>query len=316
VDSYVVERLTGDAATNPSDAAITMLCNVRERRWDPDLLDLAGVAVGALPRIVRSGTVLGPIRPESAEDLGLAPDAVVVAGGHDQYCAAFGAGCRAAGDTIVSCGTAWVLLTMTTGPRFDYNAQLAPAEAVTPGLWGLLGSCSSVGAAVDWFRRAAARPELPFEELVAAAAAVEPSPDAPLFLPPGSEGDGAFLGLGLHHTFGHLCRAVLEGPALSLRALLDRMRAAGCEPTALKAVGGATRSMAWMQILSDAVGLPLEVAGTQDVAAYGAARLAAEATGLIPADAPWPAPATHIEPRPRHRGTYDTLYQRFQEAKR
>ncbi len=316
VDSYVVERLTGEAATNPSDAAIAMLCNVRERRWDPELLDLAGVAPDALPRIVPSGTVLGQIRRDAAEHLGLSPDTTIIAGGHDQYCAAFGAGCRAAGDTIVSCGTAWVLLTMTTEPRFDQNAQLAPAEAVTPGLWGLLGSCSSVGAAVDWFRRVtSAGAELSFEALEAAAAQVEPSPDGPLFLPPGSEGDGAFLGLGLHHTFGHLCRAALEGPALKLRALLGRMRSVGCAPASLKAVGGATRSMAWMQILSDAVGLPLEVAGTQDVAAYGAARLAGQATGLIPPDAPWPTPAARIKPRPKLRQTYDALYERFQKGR-
>ncbi|HUT37290.1 MAG TPA: FGGY family carbohydrate kinase [Planctomycetota bacterium] len=317
VDSYVVERLTGEAATNPSDAAIATLYNVRERRWDPGLLELAGVAAEALPRVVPSGTPLGPIRREAAEELGLSPDAIVVAGGHDQYCAAFGAGCRAAGDAVVSCGTAWVLLTMTTEARFDQKARLAPAEAVTPGLWGLLGSCSSVGAAVDWFRRAAsAGPELSFEALEAAAAAVKPSSDAPLFLPPGSGGGGAFVGLALHHTFGHLARAVLEGPALSVRALLDRMRAAGCAPATLRAVGGATRSRPWMQILSDAVGLPLEVAGTQDVAAYGAARLAGEATGIIPHDAPRPAPAAHVEPDPGVREAYDTLYERFRRRRR
>jgi len=316
VDSYVVERLTGEAATNPSDAAITMLYSVRERRWDPELLALGGIEEASLPRVVPSGTPLGPIRPEAAEDLGLSPGVTVVAGGHDQYCAAFGAGCRAAGDTIVSCGTAWVLLTMAAEPRFDHDAQLAPAEALTQGLWGLLGSCSSVGAAVDWFRHAAAAwPELPFEELEAAAASVKPSADAPIFLPPVSGGDGAFLGLALHHTFGHLCRAVLEGPALSLCALLDRMRAAGCVPAALRAVGGATRSNAWMRILCDAVGLPLDVAGTQDVAAYGAARLAGEATGLIPPDAPWPAPAAQVWPRPKLRQTYDTLYERFQRGR-
>lgn len=317
VDSYVVEKLTGEAVTNPSDAAITMLYNVRERRWDPELLGLAGVDAAALPRIVPSGTVLGPIRPEAAAELGLSPEAIVVAGGHDQYCAAFGAGCRAAGDTTVSCGTAWVLLAMAAEPRFDAAARLAPAEALPPGLWGLLGSCSGMGAAADWFRHAvASRPELSFEELEAAAASVEPSPDAPVFLAPGSGGEGAFLGLAMHHTFGHLCRAVLEGPALSLRALLSRMRAAGCAPAALKAVGGATRSHLWMQIVADASGLRLEVAGTQDVAAYGAARLAGEATGLIAPDAPWPRPAAHVEPRPRQRAIYDALYQRFQEARR
>ena len=318
VDSYVVERLVGEGACDPSDAAITMLYNVRERRWDAELLALAGIVEGTLPRVVASGTPLGRIRGEAAAELGISPEATIVAGGHDQYCAAFGAGCTRAGETIVSCGTAWVVLAMTSDPRFDREARLAPAEAVAGGLWGLLGSCSGVGAAVGWFRHAASGAEIPFETLEAAAAAVEPAADGIVFVPPASDRGGRLLGLRLHHGFGHVARAVLEGPALGARALLARMRKAGCEPSALRAVGGATRSRPWMQILSDATGLPLEIAGVQDVASYGAARLAGQSTGLIPPDAPWPAArapgagdGSRIEPRPEFREAYDALFERF-----
>jgi len=317
VDSYVVERLTGEAVTNPSDAAITMLYNVRARRWDDELLALGGASRRRLPRVAASGTAVGGISKQAAEELGVCPDAMVFAGGHDQYCAAFGAGCRKAGDTIVSCGTAWVLLTLTTEPRFPC-AGLAPAEAVAGGLWGLLGSCSSVGAATDWFRRfiAPRGREVQFSTLASAASEVEPSPDAPVaVLPVGGTG-GRLIGFGLHHTFKHLARAVLESSALSARVLLERMSVAGAFPALLKAVGGAVSSRLWMQILADAAGLPLEIAGFQDAAAFGAARLAGEAAGIIPHDAPWPRPAATIEPRAAHRETYDTLYERFKDATR
>ena len=313
VDSYVVERLAGERVSDPSDAAITVLYNVREGRWDDELLSLAGVSREALPRVVPSGTLVGTIRGEAAAELGVSPEAAVVAGGHDQYCAAFGAGCTKAGDTIVSCGTAWVVLAMATEARFDLAARLAPAQAVAGGLWGLLGSCSGVGAAVDWFRRATAPDggEIPFETLEARAAEVEPCADGVVFVPPAAGGRGRLVGFGLHDGFGHLARAMLEGAALSARALLERMRRAGCAPSTLKAVGGATRSRLWMQILSDATGLPLEIAGTQDVAAYGAARLAGQSAGIIAPDAPWPEPSVRIEPRPQFRGAYDQLFERF-----
>lgn len=313
VDSYFVERFTGERATNPSDAAITLLYNVRERRWDPELLTLAGIGPAMLPLVVPSGTPVGKIRKKVAEELGISPEATVVVGGHDQYCAAYGAACTRPGDTIVSCGTAWVLLTMAAAPRFDREARLAPAQAVRGDLWGLLGSCSSVGAAVDWFRWSATpeRGGLSFKRMEEAAAQVEPSADGMLYVPSGRGAGASLVGFALHHDFGHVARAVLEGPALSARGLLDRMRKAGCEPSALKAVGGAARSRFWMQVLADATGLPLDVPRIQEVASYGAARLAGEATGLIPGDAPWRGPAARLEPREQYREVYEKLYGRF-----
>ena len=320
VDSYVVERLTGRGVCDPSDAAITMLCDVRAGQWDDELMTIAGVASDMLPALRDSGTAVGAVLAAAAEEMGISPEAAVVAGGHDQYCAAYGAGCRAAGDTIVSCGTAWVVLTMTTEPRFHPAARLGPAKAVAAGLWGLLGSSPTGGASVDWFRRACvpAGDMLPFEKLEAAAAATEPSASAAVFVPPhgGAGREGRFLGLGMHHGFGDLARAVLEGAAMSARVLIGRMELAGAAPSVLRAVGGATRSRPWMQILSDATGLPLEVAGVQEAASFGAAMLAGRSAGLIAPEIGWPEPSYRVEPREALRGVYAELYRRYTEGSR
>ena len=315
IDSYVVERLTGEGVCDPSDAAITMLYNVREQRWDDELLAWAGVTREMLPRLAASGTAVGRIRREAAEELGVSPRATIFAGGHDQYCAAFGAGCRSAGDTVVSCGTAWVALTMTAKPRFDREAGLAPAQAVWGDLWGLLGSCSNVGAAVDWFRRWTSpdgKP-IPFETLERSAAAVEPSADGIVFLPPRSGSDGRLAGLGTQQGFGHLARAVLEGVAMSARGLLERMRAARAHPRALKAAGGGARSRRWMQILADVTALPVEIAGMQGTAALGAAVLAGRSAGILSPEAGKPQPSARLLPNAALTGTYDELYRRFRQ---
>jgi len=318
VNSYVMEHLSGQAVSNPSDAAITMLYSVSQEQWDDELLSLAGVTREMLPRVERSGTVVGTVLGKAAAELGISPEAVVVAGGHDQYCAAYGAACREVGDTIVSCGTAWVLLTMTAEPRFHPEVRLGPARAVSGELWGLLGSCPTAGASVDWFRRAAALGKEPiaFKALEKGAASAKPSAESPVFIPPagGEGGIVRFSGLGLHHGFGHMARAVLEGAAMSARALLVRMQAAGAAPAMLRAVGGATRSKPWMQMLSDVTGLPLEVAGVQEAAAFGVAMLAGRAAGLIPGDVTWPKASARVKPRAKLRPVYDQLFERFSEG--
>jgi len=103
---------------------------------------------------------------------------------------------------------------------------------------------------------------------------------------------------------------------MSARALIGRMEVAGAAPSVLRAVGGATRSRPWMQILSDATGLPLEVAGVQEAASFGAAMLAGRSTGLIAPAVGWPEPSYRVEPREALRGVYAELYRRYTEGSR
>ena len=207
---------------------------------------------------------------------------------------------------------------MTREPAFNGKVRLGPARALTGDLWGLLGSCPTAGACVDWLRRVTSPDGKPMEfgSLEKAAAAVEPSAGNPVFIPArgGDGGHVQLVGLGMHHKFGHVARAVLEGAAMSARELLLRMQAAGASPSMLRAVGGATRSRFWMQILSDVTGLPLEVAGVQEAAAFGAAMLAGKSTGVIAADVDWPQPSLRVEPRPELHAVYDELFRKFTEG--
>ena len=122
-------------------------------------------------------------------------------------------------------------------------------------------------------------------------------------------------GLAIRHGFSHLARAVMEGAAMSVCVLLARMVAAGAAPAVLKAVGGAARSELWMQILADATGLPVEIAGTQETAAFGAAMLAGQSAGVAPPDASWPELLARVRPRSELRRTYDRLLEKFRRQR-
>ena len=147
VDDYLVFRLTGQWATNPSNAAGMQLMEVSILAWSDELCALAGVDPSMLSLIRESGTVVGGLTDEAAAALALDEDTPVVVGGHDQACAALGLGVVDPGDLFLSAGTAWVLTVVTDSA--DVGA-LPPAlnlsPHVVPGLWTASQSLGGLGA--------------------------------------------------------------------------------------------------------------------------------------------------------------------------
>ncbi len=147
VDDYLMSRLTGRWATNPSNASGMQLMDVEARTWSPELCRVAGVDQGALSPIRESGTVAGALTGDAAAALGLEAGTPVVVGGHDQACAALGLGVVDSGDLFLSAGTAWVL-TLVTG-RADVAAlppDLNLSPHVVPGRWTASQNLGGLGA--------------------------------------------------------------------------------------------------------------------------------------------------------------------------
>jgi len=139
-------KLTGKPATDPTNAAISQLMDLDRRDWSDRMLALPHWSRERLPPIVPSGQPAGELTAEAAAELGIRRRAVVASGGHDQYCAALGAGVVAAGDCLLSCGTAWVTLAIT--PQLVHD----PARLVCPGVHTVPGSggCSSRSLRPAW----------------------------------------------------------------------------------------------------------------------------------------------------------------------
>ena len=147
VDDYLMSRLTGQWATNPSNASGMQLMDVGSRTWSPELCRIAGIEQEALSPIRESGTVAGALTGEAAAALGLEAGTPVVVGGHDQACAAVGLGVADPGDLFLSAGTAWVL---TLVARRAEVAALPPdlnlSPHVVPGRWTASQNLGGLGA--------------------------------------------------------------------------------------------------------------------------------------------------------------------------
>ena len=324
VNDFVLSRLTGRRVMDPSDAALTLLYDAERNQWDARLCETAGVRWGQLSPIEDSGEPVGALLPEVAAQLGLSADVLVVNGGHDQYCAALGAGVVTDGDVLLSCGTAWVLLAAADRLIRDPQHTFAPGRHVLPGMWGLLCSMPAAGASMEWLvRQVVSGPddEHPrYDLLDPNLQDPEPGAGGLLFLPllAGIEAAtmkaglwGTLTGLSLGHTRWDVAQALMEGVALELRWILERLRTVGYEPQVIQMVGGATRSRLWPQIVADVTGLRLGLPDVAEAAARGAAMLAGMGCGLYGREPPWPAEARRIEPRSGRRAAYDDLFARF-----
>ena len=290
---YVRYRLTGDMATEPSDASGTLLVDPARLEWSEPMLRAVDLPASLLPTIGESSVVLGRLTKEAAELTGLRPETPVVGGGADNACGAAGVGVIAPNDAVASWGTSGTVLLPTAEPLVDPRLRAHTFCHVLPQTWYVIGVVLSAGGAFAWFMDQAAR-ELSrderIERLNEEAASVAPGAEGVTFLPylqgdrtPHRDADarGAFLGLSLAHGRAHMTRAVLEGVCFALRDSLTILQELGLRPTSLLLTGGGARSAFLRKLQADIFGLPVCTVNREEGPAYGAALLAAVGVGAF-----------------------------------
>ena len=330
---YIRHRLTGEYATEVSDAAGTVLLNVEERRWSAELLAALGIPPEWLPRCYESPEVTGVLSASAAEATGLRPGLPVVGGGGDNAAAAVGSGIVEEGIISASVGTSGVIFAHTDEMKRDPQARLHSFCHAVPGKWHVMGVMLSAGGSLRWLRDTVAGSERevgrltgvdPYEVMIAEAAQVAPGCEGLLFLPyltgertphPDPNARGAFVGLTLRHGKGALVRAVLEGVAFGLRDSLELLRELGLPIRQVRALGGGARSAIWRQIMADIFGVELVTINVTDGAAYGAALLAGVGTGVYgsvyEAAERTVCVVERTEPDAARVATYDGLYAEY-----
>ncbi len=288
VPDYVSMKMTGITAVDFSNAGINQTGNVREEIYDQDLLRFAGIREEQLPTLVHSGDVIGHLTAEAAEELGLSQKTVLVAGAHDQYAVALGAGANKAGDILIGSGTCWVVTAI--GKEADFDSGLAQSVAAVPGLWGSLLSLSTGGVCLEWLRNNLAKADndtlIDFRTLDAEAARTTAAEDGLFFFPfAGTYGDqqfftkATFTGLDLSHNRYHLAKAIMEGVAFQAAWMMESFKTKPGKD-GLTLAGGASKSAVWSQIVANVTGLPVRIPKLADLACVGAAILAGVGCGL------------------------------------
>lgn len=285
---YLRFQLTGESATDVSDASGTALFDVVNRRWAWDLVDALGIPRSFLPRSFESHEVTGQISAKAAEITGLAAGTPVVAGGGDQAASAVGNGIVEPG--IVSCtlGTSGVVFAHMQEPKYDPAGRVHTFCHAVAGAWHVMGVTQGAGLSLQWFRNQLA-PAMTYPQLTAEAATA-PAGSQGLFWLPYLMGErtphldptarGGWIGLTAKHTRADLIRALIEGVSYSQKDCLDIIEGLGVPLTSVRASGGGANSLFWRQMLADIFNKRLVTLETQEGSAYGAALLSLVGTGV------------------------------------
>ncbi len=296
---YVRFRLTGEFATEVSDASGTLLFDVRRRAWAGEMLRALDIPREWLPACHESPVISGRVTDGAARATGLPTGLPVAGGGGDQAAQAVGTGIVRDGLVSATIGTSGVIFAHTDELRQEPRGLLHAFCHAVPGRWHVMGVMLAAGGSLRWFRDALGQPETaaahpvgvdPYDLLTQEAARVRPGSQGLVFLPylagertPHADPNarGAFVGLTLGHTKGHLVRAVLEGVAFGLRDSLELMRALGQSAFQVRVSGGGARSALWQQILADVFGVEIVAVSPTEGAAFGAALLAGVGTEIF-----------------------------------
>ena len=284
---YIRLRLTGEYATDVSDASGTLLLDLRGRAWSDEVLDALEIARSWLPAIFESPDVSGAVSDAAAAATGLPAGLKVAAGAGDNAAAAIGNGIVREGIVSSSIGTSGVVFASSDTARIDPRGRLHAFCHAIPGRYHLMGVTLAAGGALRWWRDASGS-GLDYDAMAELAAQAPPGSEGLVFLPyltgertphMDAHARGAFFGLNLRHSLPHLTRAVMEGVVYSLKDCLDLMTGMRLPVTEVRATGGGARSHLWRQLQADVFGLPVHRTRIDEGPAFGAALLAGVAAG-------------------------------------
>ena len=289
---YINFRLTGVVATDYSYASGSGVYSLKDWSYSQKLMDAAGLDAGQFPEIVASSEVLGSLTDNAAAELGLPTSVRVVAGGVDNSCMALGAGCYRPGRIYNSLGSSSWIAVSSENPLLHPETRPYVFTHVVPGQFASATAIFSAGSSYKWFAEILRGADEDFEYrlLDQEAEDVPAGSDNLLFNPSlagGSSLDrstairGAFLGLSLLHTRGHLVRSVMEGVGCGLKVALDALQDLTETDRVITVVGGGSKSPLWCQILADLFDADiLKTSIDQQAAALGAAALVFVGCGL------------------------------------
>lgn len=295
---YIRYCLTGEFATEVSDASGMQLLDVPNRKWSDEVVSKLGLDKSMLGKVYESQDVTGTVTAKAAELTGLAVGTVVVGGAGDQAAGAVGNGIVKSGVVSSTIGTSGVVFAYTDKVSIDPLGRVHTFCHAVPNTWHIMGVTQGAGLSLQWFRNNFCKEEMatadmmsvdPYMLMDKAAERSGAGANGLVYLPylmgertPHLDPDcrGVFFGLSAKHVKRDLVRAVMDGVAFSLKNAMDIILEMGIPVEEVRASGGGGKSPLWRQIQADVFGTPICTVNSSEGPALGVALLAGVGAGV------------------------------------
>jgi xylulokinase len=296
---YVRFCMTGEYATEVSDASGMQLLDIPKRQWSDEILAKLDIDKNLLAKVYESPEVTGHINDEFAKLSGLSTDTVVVGGAGDNAAAAIGTGIVKDGKAFTTIGTSGVVFAHTDKLSIDPKGRVHTFCCAVPGCWHVMGVTLAAGLSLKWFRdniadnykvKAEELGKDPYVLMNEAVAKIPCGSDRLMYLPylmgertPHLDPNcrGVFFGLSAIHTKENMMRAVMEGVAYSLSDCYDILKEMGVTVDEMMACGGGGKSPVWRQMLADMFECEVKTLTSEEGPALGVAILAGVGAGIF-----------------------------------
>lgn len=295
---YVRLMLTGELATEVSDASGMQLLDVPNRKWSKTMLDALNISEDMLGKVYESPEVTGEITQKVADITGLKKGTIVVGGAGDNAAASVGTGVVEDGKAFTTIGTSGVVYAHTSKVTIDPKGRVHTFCCAVPNCWHVMGVTQGAGLSLKWFRDNFCTSEKETAKLMGVdeyylmdkeAEKIPVGADRLLYLPylmgertphldPNAR--GMFFGLSAIHGKSHMLRAVLEGVAYSLRDCVEVFKEMNINVNDMMACGGGGTSPLWRQMLADLYACDVKTVASKEGPALGVGILALTGSGV------------------------------------
>ncbi|WP_077325531.1 xylulokinase [Virgibacillus siamensis] len=284
---YLRYKLTGQLNMEYSDAAGTLLLDIRKKEWSKEICALVDIDSTICPPLVDSHAEIGGIQSGIAASTGLSETTRVFAGGADNACGAIGSGILEDGKTLCSVGTSGVVLSYEGSDDKDFQGRVHYFNHGAPDAFYTMGVTLSAGNSLSWFKDVFAADES-FEDLVSEAGTVPAGANGLLFTPylagertPYADASirASFIGMDVSHRRKDFVRAILEGITFSLNESIHIFRNNGKVIDSIVSIGGGARNKVWLQMQADIFNAKIIKLSSEQGPGMGAAMLAAYGCG-------------------------------------
>lgn len=319
---YLAYMLSGVHCTDYSDASGMLLLDVEHKCWSKEMIDICGIREEQLPKLFESYEVVGTLKPEIAEELGLPGSVKVIAGAGDNAAAAVGTGTVGEGRCNISLGTSGTIFISSKKFGVDEHNALHSFDHAD-GSFHLMGCMLSAASCNKWWMDEI----LKTKEYAEEQKNITKLGENHVFYLPYLMGErsphndpkarATFTGMTMDTTREDMTLAVLEGVAFGLRDSLEVARSLGIKSERTKICGGGAKSPLWKKIIANVMNLKVDVIESEEGPGYGGAMLAAVGCGefasVEEAAEKLVKVVDTVEPEPELAAKYEERYQTFKK---